>query len=80
MIFANIDNVSTNNIIGFEVGTRAAFDDRHGGDPLWVFFDYDIIKIRVVTADFLLYPTKYYIDILGNIQRKPTTGGGGQVT
>lgn len=80
MIFAHLDDVSTKNIIGFEVGTRADFDNRHPGDPLWIFLDFDIIKVRVVTSDFLRYPKLYYIDSSGNIQRKPTPVGSGQVS
>jgi hypothetical protein len=68
MIFANIDSPSTNNILGYETGTRAVFDARHGGDPLWVFLDYNVVKNRANTADFIARPKAYHIDGFGNLR------------
>jgi hypothetical protein len=69
MIFARIDNPTTKNILGFECGTRALFDQRHGGDPTWVFVDYPNAVHRSDISDFLKYPTAYHIDANGNLRR-----------
>ena len=69
MIFAHIDAVDTQNITGFETGTRALFDSQHGGDPLWVFLDYNIVKNRSDLPDFLKYPKLYHIDQFGNLRK-----------
>ena len=70
MIHARLDAESTKNITGFECGTRAEFDERHGGDPLWVFLDFDVVQYRVRKADFLLNPLLFLIDERGMVQRR----------
>jgi hypothetical protein len=70
MIHAVIDAADTRNIVGFECGTRADFDKRHAGDPMWVFFDDNVIMRRVNTTEFLLNPKLYHIDEQGNLQKK----------
>ena len=72
MIHAHIDNILTKNIVGFECGTRADFDTRHGNDPLWVFIDHDIFNYRVDKSAFLRTPTIFYIDEHGTIQLRNT--------
>lgn len=69
MIHALLDDPNSKNIVGFEVGTRVAFDTLHSGDPLWVFLDYDIITYRVPMRAFLLNPKKFYIDKSGAVQQ-----------
>jgi hypothetical protein len=67
MIHARIDTVDHRKILGFENGTRAQFDERHGGDPLWFFIDSYKVKYRVNFANFLLKPWNYQIDDRGEL-------------
>lgn len=66
MIHARIDTVEHRKIVGFETGTRAQFDKRHGGDPLWVFLDLPKVKYRVSFAKFSLNPWNYKLDANDN--------------
>lgn len=70
MIFVHIDNTTSRNVIGYECGTRALFDTRHPGDPLWMFFDGERIRARVHFDQFLRTPTDYKVDDKGFIRRK----------
>lgn len=70
MIHALIDGVTTRRIVGFECGTRAQFDARHGGDPLWVFLDYSTINYRIRTSEFLDNPLSFFIDKRGLVQKR----------
>lgn len=72
MIHAHIDNIFDKNIIGYECGTRASFDVRRGGDPFWVFFDYNDIVYHIQTKNFLLAPRSFYIDDKGLLQKHTT--------
>lgn len=67
MIHARIDTVDHRKILGFENGTRAQFDERHGGDPLWRFIDSYKVKYRADFTNFLLRPWNYQIDDLGEL-------------
>jgi hypothetical protein len=67
MIHARIDTVEHRKILGFENGTRAQFDERHGGDPLWFFLDSYKVKYRANFSNFLLKPWNYQIDDYGEI-------------
>jgi len=68
MIHARIDTVDHRQIVGFETGTRALFDARRGGDPLWVFLDSYRVKYRADFHDFLINPFHYKILLTGDIQ------------
>jgi hypothetical protein len=70
MIHARVNNTTDLAIIGFECGTRADFDHRHGGDSQWIFLDYDIVNYHVNTGDFLLHPTHYQITPAGDLIKK----------
>jgi hypothetical protein len=79
MIHAIIDDVIQKNIVGYECGTKADFELRHWGNPLWVFFDDNIITNRINTEQFLTKPQTFYIDKAGELQsriplRKPPLG------
>lgn len=67
MIHARIDTAEHRKILGFENGTRAQFDARHGGDPLWVFIDSYKVKYRADFKNFLLKPWNYQIDQYGEL-------------
>ena len=67
MIHARIDTVDHRQIVGFETGTRAQFDARHGGDPLWVFVESYSVKYRADFTDFQLRPWRYKVDLYGNV-------------
>lgn len=73
MIFANIDSTTSRNIVRFECGTKAQFEKRHLNDPLWIFLDYNPVVNRSDVADFLKYPTQYYIDPNGNLRKHNIT-------
>lgn len=76
MIHVKVDNPSVKNIIGYETGTKAAFDARHAGDPLWIFFDYNVIMNQINTLLFLKNPTLFYISPQGTLKQHsyiPTT-------
>ena len=62
MIFAHLDNSSPRKILGYEVGTRAVYDVRHGTDPNWSFIDSDVMNHRVDLPTFLKDPTKFILD------------------
>lgn len=68
MIHAHIDTVEHRKIIGFETGTRAQFDQRHGGDPLWIFVDSYKVKYRINFVNFITRPFDYMIDELGDLR------------
>ena len=70
MIFAKISDTTSFNITAFECGTRAEFDIRHPGDPLWVFVDSPNAEARSDITDFLLNPTTYYIDKNNNFRKR----------
>jgi len=53
--------------VGFEVGNRAQFDKRRGGDPLWVFVDSYQLKYRANESEFLRRPFRYGVDLKGNL-------------
>jgi len=67
MIHARVDTAEHRKIVGFETGTRAQFDNRHGGDPIWIFLDSYRVKYRADFKNFLLHPTNYQIDEYGDI-------------
>lgn len=67
MIHARIDTVEHRQIVGFEVGTRAAFDVRHGGDPLWIYVESYRVKLRADLKHFMMYPSKYKILATGDV-------------
>lgn len=67
MIHARIDTAEHRKILGFENGTRAQFDERHGGDPLWFFIDSYKVKYRTNFKNFLLKPWNYQIDNHGEL-------------
>lgn len=67
MIHARIDTAEHRKILGFENGTRAQFDERHGGDPLWFFIDSYKVKYRVNYTNFILKPWNYQIDQYGEL-------------
>lgn len=69
MIHVRINDPIVKNITGYEVGTKAAFDVRHAGDPNWVFFDYNVINNRINTQLFLMNPTLFYINPQGDLQQ-----------
>ncbi len=69
MIHVKIDSLSVKNIIGYEIGTKEAFDLRHGGDPAWVFFDYNVIMNQINTLLFLKSPTLFYINPQGFLKQ-----------
>lgn len=68
MIHAHIDTVDHRQLVGFEIGTRAQFDKRRGGDPLWVFVDSNQLKFRANESEFLRRPFRYAVDIKGNLR------------
>lgn len=67
MIHARVDTAEHRKIVGFEVGTRTQFDNRHGGDPVWFFLDSYRVKSRADESDFLTYPWKYMINEHGDL-------------
>lgn len=72
MFFVRIDAVDTRNVTGFECGTRAGFDDRHGGDPLWVFVDADIVRTGLKVNVFLTSYLNYTVSTKGILKKKPS--------
>lgn len=80
MIYAKIDNLIDKNVVGFEWGTRAGFDERHPNDPLWIFLDSNVIRARISISNFLWTPAMYYFDSAMNIQRRIVVSNPGQVT
>lgn len=70
MIHAHIDNVTDRNVMGYEVGTRAQYDARHGGNPLWVFLDTAVVLYQIHVEDFIRKPTSFKIDSGGNLQTR----------
>ena len=70
MFMVNIDDPSTNNVLGFVQGTRKQFDMTYNGNPLWVFIDNDVARYRSDLPGFLRNPTGHYIDKYGNLRLK----------
>jgi hypothetical protein len=55
---------------------------RRINDPTWVFLDNNVIRFRIVTSDFLRYPTLYYFDLKAGLQKRSVisiTPGGATV-
>jgi hypothetical protein len=71
MFFVRIDAVDTRNVTGFECGTRAEFDKRWGGNPLWAFVDSDVVRAGIKVKEFLLTPTNYTVNTRGILKKKP---------
>lgn len=67
MIHALIDTAEHRKILGFETGTRAQFDRRRGGDPLWVFVDSYQVRYRANIKNFMRHPTRYMVDTRGDL-------------
>jgi hypothetical protein len=70
MFFVRIDDATTRNVTGYECGNRAVYDDRHGGDPLWVFVDSDVVRSGIKIDDFLKNYLNYTVNGKGILKRK----------
>ena len=68
MLFIQIDNTTSKNVVGFEFGTRSEFDSRHGGNTSWIFVDYNNAVNRSDFDGFILNPTLYFVDKNGNLR------------
>jgi hypothetical protein len=67
----NIDTQAHRQILGYETGTRLAFDETRAGDSLWVFVDRDKIENKIRMSDFLAHPQWFTVDDYGNVRKRP---------
>lgn len=68
MLFIKIFSPDDKRVIGFEVGNRSEFDDRHSQSDAWVFVDSPNATSRSNISDFLKRPTAYKLDDNGNLR------------